>query len=180
MDEPRETEVKLRIRDVPSLRESLCRLGARLVRERHFEDNELFDDREGSLKERGSVLRLRETPHGAVLTFKGRRQLQDGVKTREERETAVEEPEALRAILRQLGYRRIFRYQKYRETWSHRGQEIEIDETPIGCFLEIEGDVAGISAVATELGFGRADYLSESYVDLFFAAGGQGDMVFPT
>ena len=35
----------------------------------------------------------------------------------------------------------------------HRGQEIEVDETPIGTFLEIEGDPAGIRAVAAELGF---------------------------
>ena len=48
----------------------------------------------------------------------------------------------MRAILENLGYRQVFRYQKYRESWRHRGQEIEIDETPIGCFLEIEGDEA--------------------------------------
>ena len=68
----------------------------------------------------------------------------------------------------------------YRESWRHRDQEIEIDETPIGCFLEIEGDAAGIAAVASELGFTPADYIAESYAGLFVAAGGKGDMVFPS
>ena len=54
-----------------------------------------------------------------------------------------------------------------------------MDETPIGIFLEIEGDAEGIHAVAAELGFSPSDYVTESYVGLFFAEGGQGDMVFP-
>jgi adenylate cyclase class 2 len=125
------------------------------------------------------VLRLRETPHGSVLTFKGPREIEGGVKSREERETAVEEPGEVRAILRNLGYRPLFRYQKYRESWAHRGQRVEVDETPIGHFLEIEGEAEGIRAVAAELGFSPADFVSESYVGLFFAGGGQGDIVFP-
>jgi len=179
MGEPRETEIKLRVVSGPAARETLRRLGAQLVRERHFEDNVLFDDERGTLRASGTVLRLRQTHYNSVLTFKGPRAIEDGVKSREERETAVESPEQVRAILGNLGYRPLFRYQKYRETWTHRGQEIEVDETPIGDFLEIEGDPEGIHAVAAELGFSPSDYVTESYVGLFFAGGGQGDMVFP-
>jgi adenylate cyclase class 2 len=178
MSEPRETEVKLRLESPDVVRERLRALGAVLVRERHFEENVLFDDKGGSLREGGTVLRLRQTPHGGVLTFKGPGEIEGGIKSREERETAVEAPEQVRAILRNLGYRPVFRYQKYRESWSHRGQEIEVDETPIGAFLEIEGDAEGIAAVARELGFSPADYLAESYVGLFLGGGGKGDMVF--
>jgi adenylate cyclase class 2 len=179
MSEPRETEVKLRLESPDVARERLRGVGAVLVRERHFEDNVLFDDKSGSLRESGTVLRLRQTPHGGVLTFKGPREMEGGIKSREERETAVEAPEQVRAILRNLGYRPVFRYQKYRESWSYRDQEIEVDETPIGAFLEVEGDPDGIAAVAGELGFSPADYLAESYVGLFLAGGGKGDMVFP-
>ena len=179
MGGPRETEVKLRVSSVAAARERLRRLGARIVRERHFEDNVLFDDAGGSLRASGTVLRLRRTPHGAVLTYKGPREMAGGVKSREERETAVDDAAELHAILRNLGYRPQFRYQKHRETWTHRGQEIEVDDTPIGAFLEIEGDAEGIHAVAAELGFSPSDYVTESYVGLFFAGGGQGDMVFP-
>jgi adenylate cyclase class 2 len=179
MSEPRETEVKLRVASAEAARERLRRVGAELVRERHFEDNALFDDKAGSLGASGTLLRLRRTPHGGVLTFKGPREIENGVKSREERETSVDDPDEVRAILRKLGYRPLFRYQKYRETWTHRGQEIEVDETPIGTFLEIEGDLEGIHAVARELGFSPEDFLTESYVGLFLAGGGQGDMVFP-
>ena len=175
----RETEIKLRVADVSAARDALARAGAALARARHLEDNVLYDDGYGSLRTAGTVLRLRTTPDGGVLTFKGPREDHDGLKSREERETGVADPEALRAILGRLGFRPLFRYQKYRETWRHRGQEIEVDETPIGAFLEIEGDVEGIHAVAKELGFSRADYVLESYVALFFAGGGRGDMVFP-
>jgi adenylate cyclase, class 2 len=179
MGEPRETEIKLRVASAGAARELLRRLGADRVRERHFEDNVLFDDEAGTLRASGTVLRLRRTPHGAVLTFKGPREIEDGVKSREERETSVDAPEQVLAILRNIGYRPLFRYQKYRETWTHHGQEIEVDEMPIGVFLEIEGDAEGIHAVAAELGFSRSDYVTDSYAGLFFAGGGQGDMVFP-
>ncbi len=175
----RETEVKLRVPDLAPVRERLQRSGARNLRERHFEDNLLFDDEDRSLQGGGTVLRLRRTPGSGLLTFKGPRQLVEGVKSREERETTVEDPGALETILGRLGYRPVFRYQKYRESWSYRGQQIELDETPIGSFLEIEGDLEGIHAVAGLLGFSPRDYLNESYVGLFFASGGAGDMVFP-
>jgi adenylate cyclase class 2 len=178
MTEPRETEVKLRLGAPDAARERLRVLGAVLVRERHFEENVLFDDTGGSLRYGGTVLRLRQTPHGGILTFKGPSEVIGGIKTREERETAVEAPEQVRAILRNLGYKPVFRYQKYRESWSYRGQEIEVDETPIGAFLEIEGDADGIAAVARDLGYSPADYVAESYAGLFRAEGGKGDMVF--
>jgi adenylate cyclase class 2 len=178
-DEPVEREVKLRVKSPEAAREALARIGAALVRLRHFEDNVLFDDAAGSLRATGAALRLRRIPNGGILTFKGPRTIEEGAKVREERETVVEDPDAVPAILKRLGYRPVFRYQKYRESWTYRGQEIEVDETPIGTFMEIEGDIEGIHAVAADLGYGPSDYLTDSYVGLFFAQGGEGDMVFP-
>ncbi len=174
-----ETEVKIRIPDAGSARDSVRKLGARLVRERHFEDNLLFDDERGALGAAGSMLRLRRTPAGGVLTFKGPKTVEGGIRSRPELETPVGDPDALQAILVGLGLRPVFRYQKYRETYEWEGQEIVIDETPIGAFLEIEGDRDGIARAATLLGFSPGDYMVESYVVLFFAGGGKGDMVFP-
>jgi adenylate cyclase, class 2 len=179
MGGPRETEVKLRVASAAEGREALRRAGAALVLDRHFEDNTLYDDAAGRLRASGSVLRLRTTPAGGWLTLKGPRVIEGGVKSREELESAVADPGALAAILERLGYRPLFRYQKHRESWSHRGQRVEVDETPIGAFLEIEGDAEGIHEVARELGFSPRDYVAESYVELFFAGGGRGDMVFP-
>jgi len=124
-------------------------------------------------------LTLRRVPEGGVVTHKGPRLFEAGLKSREERETAVADPDVLQDILERLGLRPVFRYQKYREAYEWRGQEIVVDETPIGTFLEIEGDPEGIRAAASALGFGPGDYVTDSYVGLFLAAGGQGDMVFP-
>jgi adenylate cyclase class 2 len=178
MGEPTETEVKLRVPDLQQVRDALARLGAGLTRERHLEDNVLFDDDRDSLSAAGAVLRLRRTPGKAVLTYKGPRRIVEGIKVREEQQTKVDDPDALQGVLTALGYRPIFRYQKYRETWIHRGQEVVLDEVPIGTFVEIEGDADGIRAVTADLGLDPSGYLADSYVALFFAQGGEGDMVF--
>jgi adenylate cyclase, class 2 len=174
-----ETEVKLKMAGPEAARAAVARLGARLKTPRHFEDNLLFDDPAGSLRAAGTILRLRRVPEGAILTYKGPRRLEEGLKSREERETGVADADAVQAILEGVGLRPVFRYQKYREAYDWRGKEIVVDETPIGTFLEIEGDVEGIHAAAAALGRGSADYVSDSYVGLFFASGGKGDMVFP-
>jgi adenylate cyclase class 2 len=103
----------------------------------------------------------------------------EGVKTREERETSVGDADTADALLQGLGFRAVFRYQKYREAWALGGTEVVVDETPIGSFMEIEGEIAAVRGVASSLGFVPGDYIAESYVALFFAAGRTGDMVFP-
>jgi len=174
-----ETEIKLRVADSQTARQAVARLGAAAVRPRHFEVNLLWDDAHGSLQSQGQALRVRETDAGGLLTFKGVRNEVDGVKAREEIETVVAEPARLNQILLALGFRPLFRYEKYRTAYRWRDVEVVIDETPIGTFLEIEGPVETIHAAAEALGFSRADAITDSYPALFVAAGGQGDMVFP-
>jgi adenylate cyclase, class 2 len=175
---PRENEVKLRVARADEARADLTGHGAVRVRPRHFEDNVLFDDAARSLGRRGCALRVRTTDAGGVLTYKGPRTDREGVKTREEWETEVTDPAAARAIVEALGLRPVFRYQKYREVYHWGGVEIVVDETPIGVFLEIEGELPAIHAAAAALGYGPSDYIRESYASLFLAGGGTGDMVF--
>jgi adenylate cyclase class 2 len=173
-----ETEIKLRAPSPEAARAAVAGLGARPKQPRHFEDNLLLDDPKGRLRAAGCVLRLRRTPEGGLLTYKGPRMDDGTVKARPEIEVAVADADTLQTLLAALGLRPIFRYQKYREAWEWKDVEIVVDETPIGTFLEIEGSAADIHAAAAGLGYSRADYLTDSYVGLFFAAGGTGDMVF--
>jgi adenylate cyclase class 2 len=173
-----ENEIKLRLPDAGAARAAVFRLGAKLARPRHLEDNLLFDDAAGSLRARGSVLRLRRTDAGALLTHKGARSQERGIKSRDELESVVADGDACQAILAALGFRPVFRYQKYREAYAWRDAEVVVDETPIGAFLEIEGPAETIHAAARAMGFAPSDYLSESYPALFFGSGGTGDMVF--
>jgi len=176
---PVETEIKLEMAGPEAARAVVARLGARLKSPRYFEDNLLLDDAAGSLRAAGTVLRLRRVPGGGVLTYKGTRLASAGMKSRLEQETAVADADVMQGILDRLGLRPVFRYQKYRETYDWRGQEIVVDETPIGTFLEVEGDEEGIHAAAKAMGFGPSDFLTDSYIGLFLASGGKGDMVFP-
>ena len=179
MAEKVETEIKLRMDDPEQARAAVQAVGARVVRPRHFEDNLLLDDAQGSLAAAGKALRLRLVDGRGVLTFKGPRQGPSAMKSRPEIESALPDPDALLAILGGLGYRKVFRYQKYRETYAWKDVEIVVDETPVGTFLEIEGEEAAIHAAAEALGRGPADYLTVSYSTLFLTSGGTGDMVFP-
>ena len=106
------------------------------------------------------------------------RSVVEGIRSREEIESEVGDADAVEAVLRALGFRPVFRYQKYRESYAWRDVEIVVDETPVGTFLEVEGSLATIHAAATALGFGPGDYMTDSYAGLFAAAGGSGDMVF--
>ena len=176
-----EQEIKLRMADCETARRAVVGLGAALERPRHFEDNVLFDDEAGSLSKCGSVLRLRRTSPGpSVLTFKGPKRVVEGIRSRMETESEVADADAVQAVLAGLGYTPRLRYQKFRETWSWREVEIVVDETPVGTFLEIEGPLPTIHAAAQALGRGPADYVTDSYVGLFLAGGGTGDMVFPS
>jgi adenylate cyclase class 2 len=50
--------------------------------------------------------------------------------------------------------------------WA-RGLLIELDETPIGVFLELEGPANAIDRVAKALGFGARDYVLANYMTLY-------------
>ena len=66
-----------------------------------------------------------------------------------------------------IGLRPWFRYQKYREEFSAKGVVIAIDETPVGTYVELEGDEHAIHAMTTALGRSPADFIVDSYYRLF-------------
>lgn len=155
-------------------------LGAPLHRGRRLQRDVIVDTADRGLTARGCALRVRDDGGRAFLTYKG--PVTPGpMKVREEIETAADSAAALLALLDRLGYAPIFRYEKFREEHAVPGALVAIDETPIGTFVEIEGEADAIHAVAARLGFQPADYLTASYRSLFVAAGGAsgGDMVFP-
>jgi len=59
-----------------------------------------------------------------------------------------------------------FRYEKFRTTYRlprAPGVFVELDETPAGIFLELEGAPKAIDRAAKVLGYGPADYITKSY-----------------
>jgi adenylate cyclase class 2 len=175
---PVETEVKLKAPDVASAERAIAGARAELLHPRHLEENLIFDE-DGRFAGRGCYLRLRRTPHGGRLTWKGPKRVEGGMKVREEIEVGVTEADALQAILEAMGLRRVLRYQKYRTEYRLGELAVTLDETPVGVFLELEGPAEAIRRRVTEFGYGPDDFESASYVELFHAGGGRGDMVFP-
>lgn len=196
----RETEIKLRVDDLPAFYRALRRIGARLADPgvcRVHEDNVIFDTPKGELAGRGQLLRIRtETPEvrgqpkpteikpRVVLTFKqpladsggrGTERASDGLyKVRDEIELEVTDAINLGRIFEGLGMQDWFRYEKYRTTfqlpasqaWA-KGLLIELDETPIGTFVELEGPASAIDRAAKELGHSKQDYILKNYLCLY-------------
>ncbi len=163
----KEVEVKFRIADLKALTRALKRCGFRVITRSTHEMNSLYDLPGQKLRQRGELLRLRKYGSQWVLTHKSKG-LTGRHKVRIEHETVVEDGAQMDAILRRLGYLPTFRYEKYRAQWSDGAGHIVIDETPIGNFGEIEGPARWIDRTAAELGIAKADYLTQTYADLFF------------
>jgi adenylate cyclase class 2 len=196
----RETEIKLKIGDLPAFHSALERIGARLAgpgTSRVHEENLIFDTPQGGLAKQGQLLRIRtetrETPgkpkkkrpkQRVILTFKQPIDRALDAKTdsmsrgpykvREELELDVADAGMLARIFEGLGMNGWFRYEKYRTTfrlpdskaWA-KGLLIELDETPIGTFVELEGPAVAIDRAAEELGFSKRDYLLQNYLSLY-------------
>jgi adenylate cyclase class 2 len=145
---------------------------------RRLQHDVYLDTADRQLFAAGTALRVRADGDRAFLTFKG--PVQPGpLKVRQELETAAHSSATLLAILAALGYAPVFRHEKYREEYRADGAVIAIDETPIGTFVEIEGDADAIERLAASLGFAPSDYMTDSYRALFVAAVPGGiDMVF--
>lgn len=164
-----EVEVKLPAKDLGALRESLRAEGARLRAPLHEEVNDLYDyeDASRSLFGSGRTVRLRRAAGRAILTYKGRARFQSGVKTREEREVEVSDGGEAEGILEGLGLSRRFRYEKRREEWDLEGCAVALDETPIGNFVEVEGDPPAIRRVFVRLGLDFTEAIPYSYAELY-------------
>jgi adenylate cyclase, class 2 len=177
----KEREIKLRIENLPALRRALWKLGAQVARPRVHERNVVFDTPEFTLARREQLLRIRtEAPAGrsrkrpsrSVVTFKrpvskaGSNGKGERHKVREEIELEVSHEKALARIFEALGMRGWFQYEKFRTTlrlpgsraWA-KGLLIELDETPIGFFVELEGPAGAIDRAAQALGFEKSDYI---------------------
>ncbi len=178
-----EYEVKLAgERDV--LLAALETVGAVSDGPRLLEDDLVLDTPKNRLRHAGELLRLRRRADRYLLTFKGRQQPEAAHKARLELQTPIENGPATLALFQQLGFVVALRYQKYRTIFRCTGDGcdgvvVSLDETPIGTFLEIEGDPQGIDRCAAALGFDAATYDTRSYLEIHRDLGGSGDMVFP-
>ena len=160
----------------------LAAAGFRITRPRVFEANTVYDDAGHTLRQAGTLLRVREVEGDGVLTYKGPA-APGRHKDREELEVPLAAPGTMHAILTRLGYAPAFRYEKYRTEYSDGTGDATLDETPIGTYIELEGEPDWIDRAARALGFTAGDYITASYLRLYLEdcarrAIPAGDMVF--
>lgn len=161
-----EREIKLPFASVEEARTAVLAAGCTPLLGRRLQEDALLDTDDEQLRRRRCVLRVRIENGKSRITFKGPVQ-PSAMKLREERETLVGDGEMLLGIFEELGLHVWFRYEKYREEFSHGDAIVAIDETPVGIFVEIEGSEAGIEAMAGALGRTPTDYVVDSYRSLF-------------
>jgi len=161
-----EIEVKFPLKDRDALTSRLKEIGAEKLYEETFEDNIVLD-RRGELRTKGALLRVRKFGKYSIATYKGPMSIDSGVKSREEVQTGVESFELAIELFDSLGFKPVFRYQKYREVWRLKGAEVVIDRTPIGDYFEIEGSVDLIREIAAAVGMNMDQAIRQTYADLY-------------
>jgi adenylate cyclase class 2 len=165
-----EIELKFSVADVGGLRSAADMIGFRLVTERTFETNTLYDTADRQLRGRRQILRLRQYGERCTVTHKRQADGGDGdlkYKTRIETESLIEDCGALTEIFSQLGYGPMFRYEKFRTEMEMDEGKLVIDETPIGVWAELEGPTTWIDAMLERLGISPELRSTESYGKLF-------------
>lgn len=161
-----EIEIKFPLRDRNDLVRRLHEIGAQRLYPETFEDNIVLD-RRGELRTKGALLRVRKFGKYSIATYKGPMSIEGGVKSREEVQTGVESFELAIQLLDSLGYKPVFRYQKFREVWRLRDVEVVLDRTPIGEYFEIEGPMDTIRTIAAELEMNMDQAIRQTYADLY-------------
>lgn len=133
----------------------------------YFEKNIVLDDKNGSLKKRDCLLRLR-TGLGNKITLKlpVEDEVQKLAKTRQEYETGIENIQEMEFIFRHLGLKTWLCYEKYRQVWKLDEAKICLDIVPFGRFVEIEGAQENINKTAFMLGLDPDVATNKTYHEL--------------
>jgi predicted adenylyl cyclase CyaB len=162
-----EIEVKIQIKNPKEIAHKIIEQGAQLVRERYFEENTLYDFPDLTLTNKRQAFRLRKINKKAYLTFKGSPQKSRQFKIREEYETEINNLNQIKKIIKSLGLVPKFQYDKFRTVFRKKKLKICLDETPVGSFIELEGEQSHIVKFASSLGFSRTDFIKKNYIDLY-------------
>ena len=162
-----EIEIKFAVKDPKTITEKLRKLGFRIAVGRHREKNYLLDDIEGSLQKSGKLLRVRKTPSGQTVTYKGPISTASKLKHREEIECRIEDADVLLHILEGAGFKVRTEYSKYRTVFEKEGFNISLDETEAGNYLEVEGPSdEEITKLGEKLGYSERDFVRRTYAEL--------------
>ena len=161
----REVELKSVVSDVDATRAAVERAGGKLAYEGRLIDLR-YGDPDGQLLIQDHVLRLRvydsATAKKGFLDWKGPTQYEDGYKIREELSTPVDDPDAMKQILENLGYSVVLEIE--RSIWQYQlhGAAVRFEVYPrMDSLVEVEGTPDAIESAIKAIGLDRAGFTSE-------------------
>ncbi|MFW6131872.1 MAG: class IV adenylate cyclase [Candidatus Aminicenantaceae bacterium] len=161
-----EIEVKIKINAVSPIKEKIINSGAKLEKDRYYEENTLFDFPNHSLLKKSEALRLRTINKKYYLTYKGAPQRSRKFKIRKEYETEIKNGKQFKKILKSLNLVPVFQYNKHRTVYKSKNLKIFLDELSIGNFLELEGNQSDIVRFAKSLNLSKKDFIKTDYIQL--------------
>ena len=158
-----EIEVKFLLKDYSALMQKISDLQLPCSQDRIHEFNLRYDSPDGKLVAQRQVLRLRKDTQ-ARLTFKGPGIMEQDVLTRKEIEVVVSDFDATNRLLQALGYQVVMMYEKFRANYLMDNLVLSVDETPLGLFIELEGESpAQVRKAADALGLDWDARINLSY-----------------
>jgi adenylate cyclase class 2 len=171
-----EIELKVKVLSLAPVRENLREANALFV-SRSYERDTYYNAPHRDFTQTDEALRVRYVNNAAVVTYKGAKLKNLGLKAREELNTAVESGEIFEQILSRLGFIRTAGVGKWRETYTLGPATISLDDVEgLGTFIEIEVIADGardtilseIDRVKKELGI-TGEAILDSYLELLLS-----------
>ncbi len=165
-----EVEIKSYCDDPNSLRAAIVSLGG-VLEDSLTEEDSYFNHPSRDFAETDEALRIRRTPEGQVVTYKGPK-IGTRSKTRYENEIAIGDADAFAEVLARLGFRPVRVVRKRRELYALEGAHVCLDSVDgLGDFAEIEilsedreAAEQKLFALAERLGLSRFE--RRSYLEL--------------
>lgn len=133
-----EIELKTQVENLAEIRTALLKRNAKFLHRNHEHDI-YYNAPHRNFAKTDEALRVRYTGGNAVVTYKGAKLQNLGLKAREELNTAVESGDVVEQILTRLGFTKTAAVDKWRETYSIADATVALDEVEgLGTFVEIE------------------------------------------
>lgn len=133
-----EIELKVKVDSLDPVRTALNRQNAEFFGKEHEHDI-YYNAPHRDFGITDEALRVRYTDDHAVVTYKGAKQKQFGLKAREELNIAVESGERFEQILDRLGFSKTAEVNKWRENYRFCDAAVALDTVDeLGTYVEIE------------------------------------------
>jgi adenylate cyclase, class 2 len=133
-----EIELKVRVDSLDPIRQNLKDRHAEFRGKQHEHDI-YYNAPHRDFGSTDEALRVRYTDGPALVTYKGKKLREYGLKAREELNTSVESGEVFEQILDRLGFRKTAEVNKWRENYRLGNASFALDLVDgLGIFVEIE------------------------------------------